>query len=190
MTRIAVAKHLRLLEEAGLVVSRRRGREKLHYLNPVPIRLVHDRWVSKYTEPWAAGLAGLKHELEASDGEGLRDLHPHDARTPVGGDHRPGDPGEVPLRRRRSSRTGRRARPTGSVTRPRSGRWSRARTSSSNRRAGSCRRCTRCGARRRARRHVPGDLGDRAGRRLVPADGDPRSAPRRTRRPSSTADGR
>ncbi len=64
MTRIAVAKHLRLLEEAGLVVSRRRGREKLHFLNTVPIRLIHDRWVSKYTEPWVAGLAGLKHELE------------------------------------------------------------------------------------------------------------------------------
>ena len=64
MTRIAVAKHLRLLEDAGLVVSRRRGREKLHYLNAVPIRLIHDRWVSKYTEPWAAGLAGLKKELE------------------------------------------------------------------------------------------------------------------------------
>ena len=64
MTRIAVAKHLRLLEGAGLVVSKRRGREKLHYLNPVPIRLLHDRWVSKYTEPWAAGLTGLKAELE------------------------------------------------------------------------------------------------------------------------------
>jgi uncharacterized protein YndB with AHSA1/START domain len=64
MTRIAVAKHLRLLEKAGLVVSRRQGREKLHYLNPVPIRLIYDRWVSKYTEPWAAGLAGLKKELE------------------------------------------------------------------------------------------------------------------------------
>jgi uncharacterized protein YndB with AHSA1/START domain/DNA-binding transcriptional ArsR family regulator len=64
MTRIAVAKHLKILEDAGLIVSRRRGREKLHYLNPVPIRLLHDRWVSKYTEPWAAGLAGLKHELE------------------------------------------------------------------------------------------------------------------------------
>src|SRR6266702_2226059 len=64
MTRIAVAKHLKILEDAGLIVSRRRGREKLHYLNPVPIRLVHDRWVSKYTEPWAAGLVGLKHELE------------------------------------------------------------------------------------------------------------------------------
>ena len=64
MTRIAVAKHLRLLEDAGLVVTRRRGREKLHFLNPVPIRLIHDRWVSKYTEPWAAGLAGLKTKLE------------------------------------------------------------------------------------------------------------------------------
>lgn len=64
MTRIAVAKHLKILEEAGLVVSRRRGREKLHFLNPVPIRLVHDRWVGKYTEQWAAGLAGLKRELE------------------------------------------------------------------------------------------------------------------------------
>ena len=66
MTRVAVAKHLRLLEAAGLVVSRRSGREKLHYLNPVPIRLVHDRWVSKYTEGWAAGLADLKRDLEAS----------------------------------------------------------------------------------------------------------------------------
>ncbi len=64
MTRFGVMKHLRLLEEAGLVVTRRRGREKLHYLNPVPIRLVHDRWVSKYAEPWAAGLSGLKRELE------------------------------------------------------------------------------------------------------------------------------
>jgi uncharacterized protein YndB with AHSA1/START domain len=64
MTRIAVAKHLRLLEEAGLVVSRRRGREKLHFLNAVPIQVLHDRWVSKYTEAWAAGLIGLKHGLE------------------------------------------------------------------------------------------------------------------------------
>jgi uncharacterized protein YndB with AHSA1/START domain/DNA-binding transcriptional ArsR family regulator len=64
MTRVAVAKHLRLLEAAGLVVSRRSGREKLHYLNPVPIRLIHDRWVTKYTEAWAAGLVELKHDLE------------------------------------------------------------------------------------------------------------------------------
>jgi uncharacterized protein YndB with AHSA1/START domain len=64
MTRIAVAKHLRLLEDADLVVSRRRGREKRHYLNAVPIRLIYDRWVSKFAEPWAAGLVGLKHGLE------------------------------------------------------------------------------------------------------------------------------
>jgi uncharacterized protein YndB with AHSA1/START domain/biotin operon repressor len=64
MTRIAVAKHLRLLEEAGLVVARRQGREKLHYLNAIPIRLIHDRWVNKYTEHFASGLVGLKHELE------------------------------------------------------------------------------------------------------------------------------
>jgi uncharacterized protein YndB with AHSA1/START domain len=64
MTRFGVMKHLRVLEEAGLVTTRRRGREKLHFLNPVPIRLVHDRWVSKYAEPWAAALTGLKHELE------------------------------------------------------------------------------------------------------------------------------
>jgi len=66
MTRVAVAKHLRLLETAGLVVTRRRGREKLHYLNPIPIRLVHDRWVSKYTDAWSAGLVDLKRDLEAS----------------------------------------------------------------------------------------------------------------------------
>ena len=66
MTRIAVAKHLRVLEDAGLVVSRRQGREKRHYLNPVPIRLLHDRWVSKFTEPWVAGLTDLKRELEQS----------------------------------------------------------------------------------------------------------------------------
>jgi uncharacterized protein YndB with AHSA1/START domain len=64
MTRFGVMKHLRLLEEAGLVVTKRRGRLKLHYLNPVPIRLIHDRWVSKYTEPWAAALSDLKTRLE------------------------------------------------------------------------------------------------------------------------------
>jgi uncharacterized protein YndB with AHSA1/START domain len=64
MSRFGVMKHLKLLEQAGLVTTRKRGREKLHFLNPVPIRLVHDRWVSKYAEPWAAGLSGLKRELE------------------------------------------------------------------------------------------------------------------------------
>jgi uncharacterized protein YndB with AHSA1/START domain len=64
MSRFGVSKHLKLLEEAGLVVVKRRGREKLHFLNAVPIRLVHDRWVSKYAEPWAAGLSDLKTSLE------------------------------------------------------------------------------------------------------------------------------
>jgi uncharacterized protein YndB with AHSA1/START domain len=64
MTRIGVMKHLRVLEQAGLLTTKRRGREKLHFLNPVPIRLVHDRWVSKYAEPWAATLTGLKKRLE------------------------------------------------------------------------------------------------------------------------------
>jgi uncharacterized protein YndB with AHSA1/START domain len=65
MTRFGVMKHLKVLEQAGLVVSRRRGREKRHFLNPVPIRLVHDRWVSKYSEPWASGLSELKTRIEA-----------------------------------------------------------------------------------------------------------------------------
>ena len=64
MTRYGVMKHLRVLEEAGLVVSRRSGREKLHFLNPVPIRLIHDRWIDKYTERHAAALVDLKNELE------------------------------------------------------------------------------------------------------------------------------
>ncbi len=64
MTRFGVMKHLRVLEEAGLVVTKRRGREKLHFLNTVPIRLIHDRWVSKFAAPWAATLTGLKQHLE------------------------------------------------------------------------------------------------------------------------------
>jgi uncharacterized protein YndB with AHSA1/START domain/DNA-binding transcriptional ArsR family regulator len=64
MTRFGVMKHLRVLEEAGLVVPKRHGREKLHFLNPVPIRLIHDRWIDKYTEPWSAMLSGLKRDLE------------------------------------------------------------------------------------------------------------------------------
>jgi uncharacterized protein YndB with AHSA1/START domain len=64
MTRFGVMKHLRQLEEAGLIVTRKQGREKLHYLNPVPIRLVHDRWVSKYAEPWASALVEIKQRLE------------------------------------------------------------------------------------------------------------------------------
>ena len=69
MSRFGVAKHLKVLEGAGLVTTRKRGREKLHYLNPVPIREVHDRWVSKYAEPWAAALTGLKKDLEEENHE-------------------------------------------------------------------------------------------------------------------------
>jgi len=67
MTRFGVMKHLRLLEEAGLVVSRRSGRQKLHFLNPIPIRLIHDRWIDKYTEGRASALVELKERLERED---------------------------------------------------------------------------------------------------------------------------
>jgi uncharacterized protein YndB with AHSA1/START domain/DNA-binding transcriptional ArsR family regulator len=65
MTRFGVMKHLRVLEEAGLVTTKRIGREKRHYLNPVPIRLVHDRWIAKYAEPWVGAMSHLKRTLEA-----------------------------------------------------------------------------------------------------------------------------
>ena len=64
MTRFGVMKHLRVLEDAGLVVARRAGREKLHFLNPVPIRVIHDRWIDKYTERQVSALVDLKNELE------------------------------------------------------------------------------------------------------------------------------
>ena len=66
MTRFGVMKHLRVLEEAGLVVTRKSGREKLHFLNPVPIRLIHDRWIDKYTERHVSALTDLKSELEGT----------------------------------------------------------------------------------------------------------------------------
>jgi len=75
MTRFGVMKHLRVLEDAGLVVTRRRGREKLHFLNPVPIRLIHDRWIDKYTEPWAAMLSGVKQELEEGQMEKVFEIY-------------------------------------------------------------------------------------------------------------------
>jgi DNA-binding transcriptional ArsR family regulator len=65
MTRIGVMKHLRVLEGAGLIVTRRAGREKLHFLNPVPIQLIYDRWIDKYRERQASALANLKSRLEA-----------------------------------------------------------------------------------------------------------------------------
>ena len=64
MTRFGVMSHLRVLEDAGLVVTRRSGREKLHFLNPVPIRLIHDRWIDKYTERHVSALTRLKSTLE------------------------------------------------------------------------------------------------------------------------------
>jgi DNA-binding transcriptional ArsR family regulator len=67
MTRFGVMKHLKVLEEAGLLTTRKRGREKLHFLNPVPIRLAYERWVSKYAEPWASALSELKTEIEEEE---------------------------------------------------------------------------------------------------------------------------
>jgi DNA-binding transcriptional ArsR family regulator len=64
LTRFGVMKHLKVLEEADLVITDKVGREKLHYLNPVPIRLLHDRWIDKYTERRVSALVNLKHELE------------------------------------------------------------------------------------------------------------------------------
>jgi uncharacterized protein YndB with AHSA1/START domain len=75
MTRFGVMKHLRVLEEACLITTKRRGREKLHFLNPVPIRLVHDRWVSKYAEPWAAALSGLKKSIEEDTMEKVFEIY-------------------------------------------------------------------------------------------------------------------
>ena len=137
MTRFGVMKHLRVLEEAGLVVTKRRGREKLHFLNPVPIRLVHDRWVSKYAEPWAAALSGLKRNLEEETMEKVFEIYikttPErlwDAITDA----------EI-----RSKYTfGVQVTPTGRPARatrcsPARCLWAKARTSKSTRRAGSCR---------------------------------------------------
>ena len=180
MTRFGVMKHLKQLEEAGLVVTRRRGREKLHFLNPVPIRLVHDRWVSKYAEPWAAALSGLKTRLEKTDGEGVRDLHQDDPGAALGGDHRQRHPEQVPRSAPGSTPTGPPARATRWRDRRRpTARSAKARTSRSTRPAGWS-RAARCALERRReeRGHLAGHLGDRAGGRLVPADRDPRPAPR------------
>jgi uncharacterized protein YndB with AHSA1/START domain/DNA-binding transcriptional ArsR family regulator len=75
MTRFGVMKHLKLLEEAHLVVTRRRGREKLHFLNVIPIRLLHDRWINKYTEPWASSLTNLKQTLENRTMEKIYEIY-------------------------------------------------------------------------------------------------------------------
>src|SRR5689334_21482716 len=75
MTRFGVMKHLKVLEEAGLVTTKRRGREKLHFLNRVPIRLIHDRWIDKYTEPWVAMLSGLKQSIEGGPMEKVYEIY-------------------------------------------------------------------------------------------------------------------
>jgi uncharacterized protein YndB with AHSA1/START domain/DNA-binding transcriptional ArsR family regulator len=85
MTRFGVMKHLRVLEEAGLVTTQKRGREKLHFLNPVPIRLAHDRWVSKYAEPWAATLSELKQRLEDNTMEQVMPVSFAAGTAPVSG---------------------------------------------------------------------------------------------------------
>ena len=89
MTRFGVAKHLRVLQEADLVVVRRYGREKLHFLNPVPIRLIHDRWIDKYTEGHVTALVDLKNALEEPhDHTDLQDLDQGRPGEDLGGDHR------------------------------------------------------------------------------------------------------
>ena len=178
MTRFGVMKHLKQLEDAGLVVTRRRGREKLHFLNPVPIRLVHDRWVSKYAEPWAAALSDLKQRLESpmekvfeiyirttperlweaiTDPE-IRSKYQFGNR--VTSDWTPGSRYEMtnPLPRRAPRRRG---EPRGRPAPPARAEHGRA-----------------VGRRREGRGDLEGHLGDRAGRRLLPPHGHPRSAPR------------
>jgi uncharacterized protein YndB with AHSA1/START domain/DNA-binding transcriptional ArsR family regulator len=81
MTRFGVMKHLRRLEEAGLVTTRKVGREKLHYLNPVPIRLIHDRWIDKYARPWVAALGELKTDLEGRKMSGPKHVYEVYIRT-------------------------------------------------------------------------------------------------------------
>ena len=155
MTRIAVAKHLRILEEAGLVVTRRRGREKLHFLNPVPIRQVHDRWVGKYTEQWAAGLVGLKRELEE---QMERVFEIYIRTTPERLWEAITDPDirakyHFGLAVESDWNQG---SPTNSATRRATERSSRARTWRSTRRAAWCRACGHCGARRPRQPGRPG----------------------------------
>jgi len=97
MTRVGIAKHLSLLAEAGLVTTKRHGRETFHYLNPVPIRLIHDPWVSKNTEAWTAGLVGLKKELEIAL-ENVFEIFISTTPERLGRDHRSEHPAPLPFR--------------------------------------------------------------------------------------------
>ncbi len=194
MTRFGVMKHLKVLEEAGLVTTKRRGREKLHFLNPVPIRLVHDRWVSKYAEPWAATLSELKSTNRGANahGEGIRDLHQDHAERLWEAITDPEHARPVHLRRSASAPTGRRARATSRSTptdrRPdlRAG---------ENLEVEPPRRLVQSftalwSDEVEQRRDLPGHLGDRAGRGLLPADSSPTTSCQRAPTPNSTAAGR
>ena len=155
MTRFGVMKHLRVLEDAGLVVTRRSGREKLHFLNPVPIRLIHDRWIDKYTERQVSALVDLKTELEDSamtehapqtTVQVLPGLHQGHARGDLGRDHQARVDRAVRLPRRQPTTTcAPAARYRGLRRRRDAGdracrRWpSTARSSRSTRRAAWCR---------------------------------------------------
>ena len=179
MSRFGVMKHLKVLEEANLVVTKRRGREKLHFLNPVPIRLVHDRWVSKYAEPWAATLTGLKSNLEDRTMEKVFEIYikttperlweaitepelrrKYNFGVGVESDWTNGSSYEsVHPARRDPDRRGR--EPRGRSAAPARAELHRA-----------------LERRREGRGDLARDLGDRAGRGLLPAHRDPRPAPR------------
>lgn len=70
ISRIAVMKHLRVLEEAGLVVSRKEGRDRVLHFNPVPIQEIHDRWTTEFSRRWAEKLSRIKHRVETRGGPG------------------------------------------------------------------------------------------------------------------------
>ena len=143
MTRFGVMKHLRVLEDAGLVVTRRSGREKLHFLNPVPIRLIHDRWIDKYTERQVSALADLKNRTggdsmthdrdDPGDHAGLPGLHQGDPGGDLGRDHQAGVERAVRLSAAAASST---FAPAASTSRPRTSRrrrWACPRSSSTAR---------------------------------------------------------
>ena len=174
MTRFGVMKHLRVLEDAGLVVTRREGREKLHFLNPVPIRLIHDRWIDKYTERRVSALArsqartgGEQHDarMTAQTTQVYSALHPRHPGADLGRDHEARVHAAVLLRRRASSvaRTAPRCSDRSASL------GGTARCSRPTRRAGSCTGGSRLydpehGGRGAEPRH----LGDRAaGRRVL-----------------------
>ena len=161
------------------MTTKKRGREKLHFLNPVPIRLVHDRWVSKYAEPWAATLSGLKHRMEDRTMEKVFEIYikttPERLWEAITDSEMRA---EVQLRRRRrvrlDARLPLRGRPPAGARRAQRGREPGGRSAAPARPElqGPVER------RREERGDLAGHLGDRAGRRLLPADRHPRPAAR------------